>query len=149
MLHVAQELPHDYKHFVRYLLTSQQTGERQRGKESSHTPREIKFKCLRTAQITREACLIYVQLATIKTPLRHIAAQQRRQQQYVSTFDAANKCCTMCFFYLSLWHLSHSELLPQPALALARCQQSIIYAFAFLSGMEWLDRCSAPGQLDK
>lgn len=34
MLHVAQELPHDYKHFVRYLLTSQQTERDREGRRA-------------------------------------------------------------------------------------------------------------------
>lgn len=85
---------------------------------------EIKFKCLRTAQITREACLIYVQLATIKSPLRQ--AEQ---------FVCVRRCQEM------LHNVFCVPLVPQP---LARCQQSIIYAFAFLSGMEWLRRSSWP-----
>lgn len=86
-------MPHDYKHLVRYLLTSSQAGERER----ERAQREIKFKCLRTAQITREACLIYVQLATIKSPLRQ--AEQ---------FFCVRRCQEMLHnVFAYLWYLSH------------------------------------------
>lgn len=86
-------MPHDYKHLVRYLLTNSQARERER----ERAQREIKFKCLRTAQITREACLIYVQLATIKSPLRQ--AEQ---------FVCVRRCQEMLHnVFAYLWYLSH------------------------------------------